>query len=264
MLQVNDVSVYTSKIENALARKRVFIVLDDIRSLDQLDALLGNKVVHQGSKIIITTKDASLSEKCALFDPPVEPNHREVSLDGLSETKSLELLCIHAFKSNKPKEGYNEVSKKLVKYCEGHPLALQVLGRSLQKQDVAYWEECIKGLEKEPHPDIKNALKMSIGSLPSENNKELFMHIACFFVGMDRDWTETILNACDINTRSGIMNLIDRCLLGIGWDNKLMMHQLVQQMGRDLVRQESPEKPWKPNFKEEGLRFKAFSEKKTV
>ncbi|KAI3683272.1 hypothetical protein L1987_83775 [Smallanthus sonchifolius] len=74
--------------------------------------------------------------------------------------------------------------------------------------------------------------------------KELFKHIACYFVRSDRDVTETILNACDINTRSGITHLTERCLLSIGPHNKLMMHQLVQEMGRDLVRQESPHKPW--------------------
>ncbi|KAI3683226.1 hypothetical protein L1987_83726 [Smallanthus sonchifolius] len=173
-------------IENALAHKRVFIVLDDVDTLDQLDALLGNTCLHPGSKIIITTKDASLTERCALFKSQVHSNHREVLLNGLYESESLELLCIHAFNSQTPKEGYKEVSEKVVKYCDGHPLALQVLGR-----DVA----------------------------------------------------ETILNACDINTRSGITNLTDRCLLSIRW-NKLIMHQLVQEMGRDLVRQESPDKPW--------------------
>ncbi|CAI9269431.1 unnamed protein product [Lactuca saligna] len=86
---------------------------------------------------------------------------------------------------------------------------------------------------------------MSFDSLPSKNDKELFKHISCFFVGIERDFTETILEACDINTRSGITNLIDRCLLSIGWNNELKMHQLVQEMGRFEVRQESPDKPWK-------------------
>ncbi|KAK1420744.1 hypothetical protein QVD17_22586 [Tagetes erecta] len=244
-LQVNDVSEYTSKIENALARKMVFIVLDDIHSLDQLDALLGNKCFHPGSKIIITTKDASLTERCSLFNPQVQPKHKKTSLNGLSKSESLVLLCIHAFKSQKPKEGYKVVSENLVKYCEGHPLALEVLGKALQKRDVAYWEECINGLEKEPRSDINKVLKVSFDALSLKNDRELFKHIACFFVGVDRDLTETILNECDINTRSGITNLIERCLLRIGWDNKLMMHQLVQEMGRDLVRQESPNKPWK-------------------
>ncbi|KAI3683225.1 hypothetical protein L1987_83725 [Smallanthus sonchifolius] len=243
-LQVNDVSVYTSKIENVLAHKRAFIVLDDIDSLNQLDALHGKKGLQLGSKIIITTKDASLTERCALFKSQVQPKHTTVSLYGLCEAESLELFCIHAFKSQKPIEVYQEVSEKLVKYCDGHPLALEVLGRNLHNRDVAYWEECIKGLKKEPHSRIKKALQMSFDLLSFKNDKDLFKHIACFFVGIDRDVTETILNACDINTGSGITNLNEKCLLSIGGNNELMMHQLVQEMGRDLVRQESPDKPW--------------------
>ncbi|KAI7753383.1 hypothetical protein M8C21_020035, partial [Ambrosia artemisiifolia] len=45
-LHVNDVTMYTSKIESVLSRKRVFIVLDDIGSLDQLNALLGKNGLH--------------------------------------------------------------------------------------------------------------------------------------------------------------------------------------------------------------------------
>ncbi|KAD5802383.1 hypothetical protein E3N88_13743 [Mikania micrantha] len=244
-LHVNDVVKYTSKIEHVLARKRVFTVLDDIGSFKQLDALLGNKCLYPGSKVIITAKDASLTKGCALLKSQVHPNYKEVLLNGLYEYESLQLLCIHAFNSQYPKEGYEEVSEKLVKYCDGHPLAIQTLGRSLQNQDVAHWDDCINVLKKESNSHINATLRVSFDALTYENDKELFKHIACFFVGMDRDVTEQILNACDINTRSGITNLIDRCLLSIGWNNELIMHQLVQEMGRDLVRQESPEKPWK-------------------
>ncbi|XP_076925152.1 disease resistance protein RUN1-like [Bidens hawaiensis] len=236
--------ILKKQLQDSDVSRKVFIVLDDIGSLDQLDALLGNKALHPGSKIIITTKDASLTKKCALFDLPVQPNHREVSLNGLYEPASLELLCIHAFNSHTPKEGYEDVSKELVKYCDGHPLALQVLGWSLKKQDVAYWKDCIKVLKKEPHSHINKVLKMSYDALLFENDKELFKHIACFFVGVDRDMTETILNACDINARLGIRNLTDRCLLSVK-RNKLKMHPLIQEMGRDLVRQEYLQQPWK-------------------
>ncbi|KAL7618780.1 hypothetical protein Lser_V15G02541 [Lactuca serriola] len=244
--EFHDVSIYTSKIENALARKKVFLVLDDIDSLDQLDALLGSKGFHPGSKIIVTTKDAWLTESCALFKSNIiKPKHVEHMLRGLHENASLQLLCFHAFMHNHPKEGYEEVLDKLVKYCEGHPLALEVLGKSLHNQDIAYWEGCIEGLQKESGSHINNVLKMSFDSLPYKNDKELFKHIACFFVGIDRDVSETILKACDINTKSGITNLIDRFLLSIGGFNELKMHQLVQEMGRFEVRRESLEKPWK-------------------
>ncbi|XP_076924849.1 disease resistance protein Roq1-like [Bidens hawaiensis] len=225
--------------------KKVFMVLDDIGSINQLDALLENKSLHPGSKIVITTKDASLTERCALFKSQPHPYHREVLLDGLNEYESLELLCVHAFESRKPKESYREVSEKLVKYCDGHPLALEVLGKLLHKRDVAYWEECLKGLKKEPHSSIKKVFRISFDSL-SSNEMELFKHIACFFVGKDRDFTQKILKACDLETRSGITNFIDKCLLSVDGNNKyLMMHSLIQDMGRDLVRQESLKKPWK-------------------
>ncbi|XP_076893102.1 disease resistance protein RUN1-like [Bidens hawaiensis] len=179
---------YTSKIENVISRKKVFIVLDDIDSLYQLDALLGNKSLHPGSKIIVTTNNASLTERCAVFNPRVKSKHTKLLLKGLCETESLELLRIHAFKCNDPiKEGYKDVSNEIVKYCEGHPLALEVFGRSLHNRDVAYWVECIQGLNKEIDSRIRKALQLSVDSLPTKNDKDLFKHIACFFVGKDRE-----------------------------------------------------------------------------
>ncbi|KAI3697197.1 hypothetical protein L6452_30036 [Arctium lappa] len=244
-IKVHDESVCTSQIENVLALKKVFLVLDDVDSLKQLDALLGNKGFHPGTKVIITTKDASLTERCELFNPIVQPKHTKHLLEGLDEFGSLNLLSFHAFKCKGPEEGYEELSETLVKYCEGHPLALEVLGRSLRNRDVVEWEDRIERLKEEPDSRIKNVLQMSFDSLPSTDDKELFKHIACFFVGEDRESTEAILKACRIRTVLGIKNLIDRCLLWIGGDNKLMMHQLLQEMGRDVVRQESLEKPWK-------------------
>ncbi|CAH1440561.1 unnamed protein product [Lactuca virosa] len=244
-IQVHEVSIYTSMIENAVAHKKVFLVLDDIDSLDQLDALLGSKGFHPGSKIIITTKDAWLTESCELFKMNGRPIHTKHLLKGLFETESKKLFCFHAFTCNDPKRGYEEASAKLVNYCEGHPMALKVLGKSLHNRDVAYWEGCIEGLKKEIGSPINNVLRMSFDSLPTEDNKNLFKNIACFFVGTNTDDTVTILKACGIETRTGITNLIDRCLLSIGVNNELMMHQLLQRMGRSIVHQESPDKPWK-------------------
>ncbi|GJZ98154.1 Toll/interleukin-1 receptor domain-containing protein [Tanacetum coccineum] len=61
-----------------------------------------------------------------------------------------------AKRSEDLKEGYEAVSYNIVNYCEGHPLALKVLGRSLHDRGVAYWEDCIEGLKKEPDSHINN------------------------------------------------------------------------------------------------------------
>ncbi|PWA44315.1 toll/interleukin-1 receptor (TIR) domain-containing protein [Artemisia annua] len=235
----------TSMIETALKRKKFFLVLDDIDSLEQLDALLGKEGFYPGSKIIITTKDASLTERCALFNMQIQTKHKLHFLGGLEDTKSLQLLSTHAFMCDKPKEDYVEVSIELLQYCEGLPLALEVLGRYLRNRDLAYWKDCIESLKKGTNSHINNVLKMSYDTLGSDYDKELFKHIACFFVGQDRDFTEIILKACNFNTTTGITHLVDRCLLSIGSNNKLTMHSLIQMMGRDVVRQESPNMPWK-------------------
>nr|XP_043611777.1 disease resistance protein RUN1-like [Erigeron canadensis] len=238
----DDVSAPTWSSSN-----KVFIVLDDVDTVDQLNAIRGNKDFPPGSKIIITTRDASLKvssyQEC---NPTVQAKLSTYAVKGLNDASSLKLLHYHAFNTIAPKEAYKlKASKKLATFCEGNPLALKVLGRSLCDQDVAEWEERVQGFETDTTDSrIEKALRMSFDSLPSQNDKELFLHIACFFVGMDRDYTETILKACGIRTVLGIRNLLDRCLLTIGPGNKLMMHQLLQDMGRDVVRQES-DKPWK-------------------
>ncbi|KAJ9558877.1 hypothetical protein OSB04_013491 [Centaurea solstitialis] len=235
---------YTSKIENALAHKQVFLVLDDVGSVKQLEALLGNKGFHPGCKVIITTQDASLTERY-LLNFVVRPKHTKCLLEGLDDYESLNLLSLSAFSCNDSKEGYEDVSNKLVEYCKGHPLALEVLGKALRNKDVAQWEDYLERLlKKGPLSDIKKVFQISLDSL-EEDEKELFKHIACFYVGKDRESTEIILKACEFHTVSGIKNLVDRSLLTIGGHDKLMMHQLIQETGRDIVRQESPNRPEK-------------------
>ncbi|XP_071718535.1 disease resistance protein RUN1-like [Rutidosis leptorrhynchoides] len=244
-IQGDDSLEYTVKIEKALTQRKMLIILDDVDSVDQLCLLLGKKGFHPGSKIIITTKDASLTDTYAsIINPKVQPEHKKYLLKGLHTQASMELLSHHAFMSTSPKEGYEEVSKKIMEYCEGHPLALKVLGESLHNQSVDEWEDRIQVLKEETDSRINKALRMSFDSIPSNNDKELLKHICCFFVGKHRIFTSTILNACKIRTLSGFRNLIDRCLLVIEYDT-LTMHSLIQEMGRDVVRQESINKPWK-------------------
>ncbi|GJS02150.1 disease resistance protein RML1A-like protein isoform X1 [Tanacetum coccineum] len=242
-MDINNTDVGTFKIEKSLLRKKTLLVLDSVDNLEQLDVLIGTKGLHPGSKIIITSKNGSLTEKCRLFQTQVPPTHSKHFLKGLNEKESLQLLSWHAFGCNEPKEDEKNGSMKVVKYCRGHPLAIKVLGSSVRNED-ATMEDILESLGKEINPDIKKVLRISFDSLPYEKDKELFKHIACFFVGGDKKLTEEILRACGICKSSGIMILINRSLLTLV-SNKLVMHQLLQDMGRDLVLQESPKKPWK-------------------
>ncbi|GKA64597.1 TMV resistance protein N-like protein [Tanacetum coccineum] len=237
----------TSKIEEAFQMKRVLIVLDDIDEYDQLDALLGRNTFPTQSKIIITTRyldilDAwfgAISRGCKVYE-----------LKLMNEDESLELLCWHAFGSKIPMKGFKELAVELAQYCRGNPLALKVLGSSLfvkaedeQKRNdmIDIWRSTLTSLNSlkgDIHSKIQCILRRSFDSLPREIHKELFLHICFFFVGEYEDYVVTILEH-EWHAKAGIMTLINRCLLTVSPSNKLMMHQLLQDMGRQIVLEES-------------------------
>lgn len=77
-MDVKDTNVDTFKIEKLPHRKRTLLVLDGINKIEQLDVLIGTKGLHLGSKVIITSKDGSITEKCRLFKTEVPSKHIEV------------------------------------------------------------------------------------------------------------------------------------------------------------------------------------------
>ena len=74
--------------------------------------------------------------------------------------------------------------------------------------------------------------------------KEIFLDIACFFRGNSKDLVVKILEKCGFDARIGISVLIDKSLLTIE-NNKLCMHDLVQEMGKEIIHQESRGEPGK-------------------
>ena len=59
------------------------------------------------------------------------------------------------------------------------------------------------------------------------------------------DYVVNILEACNLYSSSRIQRLVDNYLITVDECGKLSMHELVQQMGREIVRRESPEVPRK-------------------
>ncbi|KAK2983029.1 hypothetical protein RJ640_001112, partial [Escallonia rubra] len=223
------------RIKQALCCRRVLIVLDDVDEVDELDTVLGMRDwLYPGSKIIITTRRKQLLKASEVY--------KVDEVTRLDHNESLKLFSWYAFGQDHPTEGYMDHSERVVYYCDGLPLALQVLGRSLSVKNIDVWESALEKLEAIPDGKIQTRLKISYDSLQDDHDRNLFLDIACFFVGKEKDWTSTILDGCGFFTKIGIDNLIDRCLLIVNqYDNKLIMHRSIQRMGRAIVRQETKE-----------------------
>ena len=74
--------------------------------------------------------------------------------------------------------------------------------------------------------------------------KKIFLDVACFFNGEDKDRVTRILDTCNFYAESGMKVLNDKWLITI-FDNMISMHDLLRQMGREIVRQECPKDPEK-------------------
>ncbi|XP_058216248.1 disease resistance protein RPV1-like [Rhododendron vialii] len=237
-VELNNIAEGTPMIKDAICGKKVFVVLDDVDTRDQLDALLGMRGwLFPGSKIIITTRRERLLGAYEFYKV-----HR---LENLSDGESLELFSWHAFGKGCPNNGYKELSKRVVSYCGGIPLAIKVLGSSLSGNCLNVWKSQLEKLKAIPNSQILEKLRISYDSLQDDHDKHLFLNLACFFVGSDKDSTVTILDGCEFYTVVGLQNLVDRCLISFDKSNTLVIHHLLQQMGREIVRQESPKDPGK-------------------
>ncbi|GKA37096.1 Toll/interleukin-1 receptor domain-containing protein, partial [Tanacetum coccineum] len=225
----------TSRIEVLLEKTKALIVLDDIVKVGQLDALLGRTTINKESKIIITTHNDIISD----WFMSNSKRFQKYTMRLLNDDEALELLSLHAFQSKIPKDGYNELAQQVVRYCDGSPLALEVLGSSLfHINTITSWESELSSYEKSFNDKIHEVLIRSYVSIPSIVEKELFLHIACFFVGKDMNYVVKILKP-DYPAESKIETLIKRCFLYVTPDKKLMMHRLLQEMGRYLADRES-------------------------
>ncbi|KAL7205251.1 hypothetical protein ACSBR2_018228 [Camellia fascicularis] len=235
-LKIDSVDKGMTLMKQKLHSKRVLIVLDDLDQLHQVNSLAGSYGwFGGGSRIIITTRDEHLLNELKVERYMAMP---------LNHTESLQLFNWHAFKETIPSENYTVLTNGIVSYAAGLPLALEVLGSYLLRKDLQEWKCLFDKLQQIPHIKIQEILRTSFDAL-DDKIKDIFLDIACFFIGTDKDYVITTLNGCGFFAEIGISVLISRCLLKINDRNELMMHDLLRDMGREIVRQESPKEPGK-------------------
>ncbi|TQD93881.1 hypothetical protein C1H46_020495 [Malus baccata] len=216
-----------------LGRKKVLVVVDDVDKLAQIEALLGReRSFGGGSRIIITTRDVQLlSGADAIYRPKI-----------FSGAGALELFRRYAFRTNQPTRDCDYLSRRVVQHAQGLPLALKVLGAFLHNKTVREWEDVLEKIRKIPQREIHDVLKTSFDGL-DDSEKDIFLDIACFFKGMQKDHAIEILDGCGFYPHTGIRVLIDRALITVSWRGELEMHDSLQELGREIVRQESIKEP---------------------
>ena len=222
-------------LQERLRHKRIFLVLDDVNKVDQLNAFCGShEWFGEGSRIMITTRDDDLLSRLK-----VDYVYRMKEMDG---NESLELFSWHAFKQPIPIEGFGDLSTDVIKYSGGLPLALQVIGSFLLTRGrKKEWKSVLEKLKLIPNDKVLEKLKISFDGLSDDDVKEIFLDIAFFFIGMDQEEVTTILEGCGHFADIGISLLVQKSLITVDRKNKIGMHDLLRDMGREIVRNKSLE-----------------------
>ncbi|XP_050253749.1 disease resistance protein RUN1-like [Quercus robur] len=235
-MSIQDVCHGVSVIENRLCHKRILLILDDVNQLDQINKLAEKRIwFGSGSRVIITTRDRHLLEILEveeIFD-----------IEGLNYNEALHLLSLKAFKKVHPPKDYIEVSKDIVYYANGLPLAIEILGSFLFSRSIDKWKSILNKLKEFPNNEILKVLKISFDGL-DEVEKEIFLHIVCFFNHKIKNDVVKILAYLHLSPNVGMEVLVEKSLIKV-CGNRLWMHDLLQQMGRDIVYQECPKEPGK-------------------
>lgn len=99
-------------LSKRLRHKKVLLVLDDVDSLSQLEALTGSlNWFGEGSRIVITTRD----EHVLVAHGIKEKNIYKISL--LNDNEAIQLFKCYAFKTSIPSKEYEEASQQGVTLC---------------------------------------------------------------------------------------------------------------------------------------------------
>ncbi|XP_017441276.2 disease resistance protein RPV1-like [Vigna angularis] len=234
-MEIPSVDVGRTMIRERLLGKKVLIVLDDVNYFNNLfdlwDCL---KLLVEGTVIIVTS----------IYRIGRDQVHSDFRVEPMNEEESLELFSWHAFREAKPKEEYEDLARKVVSYCKGLPLVLEVVGSSLFKRTKEEWNSVLFKFEKVDMQMVnkrifREIIKVSIEGSLNEMEKDIFLDICCFFIGKSRAYVRKILNGCGVDADIAIRVLIERNLVKTNKNNKLGMHPSLQQIGIQIIHENS-------------------------
>ncbi|CAN6831527.1 unnamed protein product [Brassica oleracea] len=239
VLNQRDMRVHhLGAVKEWLQDQRVLIILDDVDDLEELDVLVRElSWFGLGSRIIVTTEDKKILKAHGIQDI--------YHVGFPSEKEALEILCLSAFKQRYVQDDFEKVAYRVAYLCGYLPLGLCVVGSSLRGESQEEWELQLSRIENNLDRKIEDVLRVGYDRL-SKKDKALFLHIACIFNFGSVDHMTSMLADCNMDVKNGLKTLAIRSLVQLHIMD-YEMHSLLQQLGRQVVHEQSDE-PGKRQF----------------
>ncbi|KAL3741016.1 hypothetical protein ACJRO7_022177 [Eucalyptus globulus] len=97
----------------------------------------------------------------------------------------------------------------------------------------------LQQLKERPDNIVHQVLRTPYDAL-DQGPKDIFLDIACFFIGKDKRIPFYMWEDCGLDPWSGIMSLIRMSLVKIRENNELLMYDSFRHLGREIVHMEEP------------------------
>jgi hypothetical protein len=234
ILDTHSPSEIARIVRNRLHNIKLLVVLDNVDQIEQLHELdIKHVLLHPESRIIIITRDEHILRA---YGADIV---YEVEL--MNGNDAHKLLCRKAFISDYTSSTFAELILEVLKYTQGLPLAIRVIGSFLHSRNAKQWKATLDRLRNSPPDKILKVLQVSYEGL-DEEDKEIFLHIACFFKGERKDYVSRILDACGLHPDIGIPLLAEKSLITIK-NEEIHMHEMLQELGKKIVRGQHPDEP---------------------
>ncbi|PWA54487.1 disease resistance protein (TIR-NBS-LRR class) family [Artemisia annua] len=104
------------------------------------------------------------------------------------------------------------------------------------------WNNALERLKTIPLNETMMILELSYNSL-EDDYKDIFLDVACLLKGWDKKDAIRALESCGFYAEVGLRVLEQRSLINISEDEKLGMHDHIEEMGKNIVRRVDPNKP---------------------
>ncbi|XP_076949717.1 disease resistance protein RPV1-like [Bidens hawaiensis] len=236
---ITDVYEGKAKMKHMMHSRKVLLVLHDVDDRVQLEALAGRLTWFKpGSRIIITARDSEV-----LIEIGVNFIHDVELLFG---EEAICLFNSYAFGGKIPVQGYAMLSRTVVFYCAGLPSTLKILGSHLCGRSKPEWVDAIERLKTIPLNETLVISELGYHGLENEE-KEMFLDVVCILKGEKKKKTIRILLSCGFNARIVLRILEQKSLITFDKD-RVLFHDHIEQMGRNIVRCVHPGEPSKSSW----------------
>ncbi|XP_051192918.1 disease resistance protein Pik-2-like [Lolium perenne] len=226
-------------LRKELLEKKYFVVLDDLWNIDDwkwIRSIAFPSSNIKGSRIMVTTRDVSLAEKCTLEFPRSAIYHHE----PLETNDAIILLLQKTRKSEedmKNDDNMRNIVTKIVKKSGRLPLAILTIGGILATRVVSEWKSIYNQLPSELETNgsleaMRRMVTLSYNNLPS-HLKSCFLYLSIFPDDFEIKWRRLVdrwISEGFVIAKAGV-SVVD---VGRSYLNDLIKRSMIQPSSWDV------------------------------